>query len=66
VRVAVGSIVVRAPYRFVASAETWLKRRRRAREDRRRDQSYLGEGKGKGKGGSVREGVERSGMWACV
>lgn len=27
--------------RFVASAEAWLKRRRRAREERRRDQSCL-------------------------
>ena len=40
-RVEGGSMVARAPNRFVASAEAWLKRRRRARDERRRDQSYV-------------------------
>lgn len=36
-----GAMVASALKRFVASAEAWLKRRRRAREERRRDQSCV-------------------------
>jgi hypothetical protein len=36
-----GAMLPRTPYRLVASAEAWLKRRSRAREERRRDQSYF-------------------------
>jgi hypothetical protein len=40
VRAEGGEMLPSALDRFVASAEAWLKRRRRAREDRRRDQSW--------------------------
>jgi hypothetical protein len=41
VRAEGGEMLPSALDRLVASAEAWLKRRRRAREDRRRDQSCL-------------------------
>lgn len=56
VRAEGGSIVASAPKRLVASVEDWLKRRRRAREERRRDQSC------ERKGGWVRD----VGVMTCV
>lgn len=59
-RAAGGAIDASAPKRFATSAETWLKRRRRASEERRRDHSCEDDGLDWGMG-EVEEG-----RGACV
>ena len=58
-------MVASAPNRLVDSAEAWLKRRRRAREERRRDQSCIGRKKGEDTGVSQRCEREEE-RCACV
>ena len=57
------SMAIRAPNRFVASAEAWLKRQRQARVESRRDQSCVKWRKRKG--GSQSEMTGRGGGTVC-